>query len=267
MRETTPRQSEPSTSGSPAPILPFAHTGTFPAGPKLDAEVCEALHKQGRESAPGPGVDALTFERQLQTDLMVVFQRTRSHAVFNALHGRTSPLILAWVKGLLKKCSGGADPHELVQDTFVNIYSYAGSFREGNSHTFMAWARTIAANVMRRALRRGRMVSISETDLYVDQRPGPTRRAQCSEEVEAVRQAWTLFLALYLAAFQTLGPRDQQALHLTEVEGKDYEEVAKELGVGRRNVKMIMFRARRRVQASMRCQLMMAGADSVRDAG
>jgi RNA polymerase sigma factor (sigma-70 family) len=111
------------------------------------------------------------------------------------------------------------------------------------------------------------MVSISETDRHVDQRPGPTIRAQYSEEIEGVRQAWTLFLALYLAAFQTLGPRDQQALHLTEVEGKDYEEVAKELGVGRKNVKMIMFRARKRLQASMRCHLMMAGADSVRDAG
>jgi RNA polymerase sigma factor (sigma-70 family) len=212
-------------------------------------------------------VDALTFERQLQTDLMVVFQRTRSHAVFNALHRRTSPLILAWAKGLLKNGSGRADPHELVQDTFVNIYSSAGSFWEGNSHTFMGWARTIAANVTRRALRRGPMVSISETDRHVDQRPGPTIRAQYSEEIEGVRQAWTLFLALYLAAFQTLGPRDQQALHLTEVEGKDYEEVAKELGVGRKNVKMIMFRARKRLQASMRCHLMMAGADSVRDAG
>jgi hypothetical protein len=30
---------------------------------------------------------------------------------------------------------------------------------------------------------------------------------------------------------------------------------------------MIMFRARKRLQASMRCHLMMAGADSVRDAG
>ncbi|MEO2164279.1 MAG: sigma-70 family RNA polymerase sigma factor [bacterium] len=267
MRQTSPGQSEPFTPSSPAPVLPFTHAGPVPAVPKLDAEVCEALHKLGRPSAPGPGVDALTFERQLQTDLMVVFQRTRSHAVFNVLHRRTSPLILAWVKGLLKNRFGGADPHELVQDTFVNIYSYADSFREGGSHTFMGWARTIAANVMRRALRRGRTVSILETDQHVDQRPGPTCLAQYSEEVEAVRQAWTLFLALYLAAFQTLGPRDQKALHLTEVEGKDYDEVAKELGVGRRNVKMIMFRARKRVQASMRCQLMMAEYDSVRDAG
>lgn len=267
MRQASPGQSEPSTPSSPASTLRFTHTFPGPSSPKLDAEVCEALRKQDRPSAPGPRVDALTFDRQLQTDLMVVFQRTRSHAVFNALHSRTSPLILAWVKGLLKNRSGGVDPHELVQDTFVNIYSYAGSFREGNSHTFMGWARTIAANVMRRALRRGRVVPILETDRHVDHRPGPTCLAQYSEEVEAVRQAWTLFLALYLAAFQTLGPRDQQALQLTEVEGKDYEEVAKELGVGRRNVKMIMFRARKRVQASMRCQLMMAGADSVRNVG
>ena len=267
MRPTTPRSSGPSTRGPLSLIPPFPQTGPFPGVLKLGSEVCAALHKQGRESVPRPGWNAMAFERQLQTDLMVVFQRTRSHAVFNALHRRTSPLILVWVKGLLKKYSGCADPHELVQDTFVNIYSYAGSFKEGNSHTFMGWARTIAANALRRGLRRGRMVSISETDWHVDPRPGPTRQAQDSEEVEAVRQAWTLFLGLYLAAFQSLGPRDQRAMHLTEVEGMDYEEVAKELGVGRRNVKMIMFRARKRLQASMRCQLMLGEADSVRDAG
>lgn len=267
MRQSTHRRSGTSTLSSHSSMAPGPRSSPFPGALNLDPEVCAALHKQGRESAPRPGADAMSFERQLQTDLMVVFQRTRSHAVFNALHRRTSPLILVWVKGLLKRYSGFADPHELVQDTFVNIYSYASSFKEGSSHTFMGWARTIAANALRRGLRRGRTVSLSETDRHVDQRPGPTRQAQNSEEVEAVRQAWTLFLGLYLAAFQSLGPRDQRAMHLTEVEGMDYEEVAKELGVGRRNVKMIMFRARKRLQASMRCQLMMGQADAVRDAG
>ena len=72
---------------------------------------------------------------------------------------------------------------------------------------------------------------------------------------------------LYLAAYQSLGHRDQRALHLTEVQDMDYEEVARELGVGRKNVKMIMFRARKRLQESMRCQLVMGRAGSVRSAG
>lgn len=267
MLQPTPSRSGPGPRRPPTPSLSRSHRALSPPALDLEPEVRASLRKHGRDSAPRPGEDGLAFERRLQTDLMAVFKQTRSHAIFNELHRRTSPLLLAWVKGLLHKRSARANPHDLVQDTFVNIYSYADSFKEGKAHTFMGWARTIAANVMRRELRRGRMVPLEETHCHVDRRPGPTCRAQYSEEVDAIRQAWTLFLMLYLAAYQSLGRRDQRALHLTEVQDMDYEEVARELGVGRKNVKMIMFRARKRLQESMRCQLVMGRAGSVRSAG
>ena len=62
----------------------------------------------------------------------------------------------AWIVHLLVGRGSDADPQELLQDTFVNIYRYAGSFREDGGRTFRAWARTIAANVVRRARLRGR---------------------------------------------------------------------------------------------------------------
>ncbi len=233
----------------------------------LEPGVQAILLKLGRDCSARPGEDLSAFERRLQTDLMTAFQKTRSHGVFNALHRRTSPVLRTWIKGLLQRRAVSADPHELVQDTFVNIYSYASSFKEDNGNTFMPWARTIAANVMRRSLRRGRLVPLGESDLYVDQRSGPNRRAQCAEELEQARRAWPLFLTLYMVAYRSLGARDQRALHLAEVEGKSYEQLADALGVGRKNVKMIMFRARKRLQDKMRCQLALGRAGEVRRVG
>ncbi|MFT5287367.1 MAG: DNA-directed RNA polymerase specialized sigma24 family protein, partial [Planctomycetota bacterium] len=48
-----------------------------------------------------------------------------------------------------------------------------------------------------------------------------------------------------------LRPRDQRALHLVEVEERSYIEAGEILGVGRSNMKMIIFRARKRMAASM----------------
>ena len=59
--------------------------------------------------------------------------------------------------------------------------------------------------------------------------------------------------AEYLArAWAELSQRDRRTLHLVEVEGLSYEEVGKLLSVGRSNLKMIVFRSRRRIARHMR---------------
>ena len=53
-------------------------------------------------------------------------------------------------------------------------------------------------------------------------------------------------------AWAELSQRDRRTLHLVEVEGLSYEEVGKILSVGRSNLKMIVFRSRRRIARHIR---------------
>ena len=56
-------------------------------------------------------------------------------------------------------------------------------------------------------------------------------------------------LSATFLATQVLGERDRAALHMVEVEGLTYAEAGRRLGVGRSNMKMIMFRSRKRIRA------------------
>jgi RNA polymerase sigma-70 factor (ECF subfamily) len=48
--------------------------------------------------------------------------------------------------------------------------------------------------------------------------------------------------------FSELGERDRALLWLAYVEGESHEEMASSLGVGRRSIKVMLFRARRRLR-------------------
>ena len=74
---------------------------------------------------------------------------------------------------------------------------------------------------------------------------------QSAEEQRALRDAWWIFVSHYLAAFEQLGDRDRRALELVELEERTYKECCALLGVGMSNMKMIMFRARKRIRARM----------------
>jgi DNA-directed RNA polymerase specialized sigma24 family protein len=60
-----------------------------------------------------------------------------------------------------------------------------------------------------------------------------------------------ILLALYASALRSLSAREQTALELVEVEDRTYADAAKTLRVGRSNMKMIVFRARKRIRAEI----------------
>jgi RNA polymerase sigma factor (sigma-70 family) len=184
---------------------------------------------------------------------MARFRDTRQGSDFEDLFRAARAEVLAWVI----QCAGGQrvalDPFELVQDTFVNIYRYAEGFRCEGPASFRRWARTIAGNVVRRAAR-ARRGAVHAASLGAgreepsDPTPGPGHRLEQRERVREVERGYGLLLLHYAAAYAALGPRDQRALTLVEVEGRAYREVARELGVGLSNTKMIVFRARQRLR-------------------
>jgi RNA polymerase sigma factor (sigma-70 family) len=137
----------------------------------------------------------------------------------------------------------------------VNIYRYAQGFREEHPRSFRVWSRTIASNVLRRSRMRRRTLALEEfpsgTREPSDTRDDPAESLIENEERRSVTGAWLILLSQYAQAWERLAPRDRTALDLIEVQGLSYAEAGARLGVGLSNMKMIMFRARRRIRAAI----------------
>ena len=209
-----------------------------------------------RTFAQRPGEDTLALENRVGTRLMALYRDTRETEPFEALYAFTGESVLSWIRSLLTRDLAHLDPLELLQDTFVNVYRYPGAFREDHPRSFRVWVRTIAGNVLRR--QSSRRVSIptlelsTDTSEPADRRAGPLLVAQTDEELMHLRSSWMLFLHLYQHAYQTLSARDKQTLELVEIQGLSYREAGEILGVGRSNMKMIVFRSRKRIARRMR---------------
>ena len=206
-----------------------------------------------RSGAPATGDD------RTATRLMAHFRDTGSDAAFEALYLAARQDVAIWIRSLLRQGPAHIDAVEILQDTFVNVYRYPSGFRDEHPASFRVWVRTIAGNLVRRARsRRGRELCV---ELPVgphepaDQNPGPDRLADQDEQLGSLRASWMLFLKGYLEAWNTLAPRDRLALELVELERLPYPEAAARLGVRAANMKMIVFRSRKRLFARMRVAL------------
>jgi len=215
---------------------------------------CHGIDPAALAGAPSDSQEMLANRRA--TTLMALYRDTRSSAAFDALYRETRESVLAWIQSLVRRGRSAVDPTELLQDTFVNVYRYPKAFRDEHDGSFRVWVRTIAANLVRRSGARGGRMSFQELPEGLqepeDRRGSPLRLAQTEEESSTLRHAWVLFLAHYAAAWEELAPRDREALRLVEVEGRSYQEAGGLLQVGRSNMKMIVFRARRRLARRMR---------------
>ena len=250
-------QARPAAAQDPSPRLPS------------QADVRAALEARGVLLGLAAGEDLETCEARIETGLMALFRDFRSDEAFTALYEYAG----AEVRGSVLRGLAGQrlrlDPQEVLQDVFVNIYRYAAGFRDEQPRSFRVWAGAIARNAARRKL--GLRSRLSIHDLPdgvaepVDPRWGPDQRLTCEEERRSITGAWTLILGYYLAAYEELSPRDRLALDLIEVQGLSYVEGCARLKVGMSNMKMIMFRARKRIRARI-AQAMEAAAPEPRRA-
>jgi RNA polymerase sigma-70 factor (ECF subfamily) len=222
------------------------------SGVALPSNVAKALAARGVLLGPLADEKREDCDRRLETALMALFRDRRDEASYEALYLRSRRMLLAWILHLVGGRAQGCDPIEVLQDTYVNVYRYAGGFRDEGANSFRGWVRTIAANVVRRA--RGRrelsLEAMPEAGRQVpDDCPGPEQSVLVEEEQDQVKRAWVLLLLHYARAYQHLSPRDRQALHMVEVDGLSYAEAGARLRVGRSNMKMIMFRSRKRIRS------------------
>jgi DNA-directed RNA polymerase specialized sigma24 family protein len=58
------------------------------------------------------------------------------------------------------------------------------------------------------------------------------------------------YLHLYLQFYSMLSPRERSAIHMVEVEEISYRDAADRLNIKLENLKMVIFRARRKIHRS-----------------
>ena len=219
----------------------------------LPGEIARALAVRGFDAARRAGEEPEAHCARLETALMALFRDGRSEGAFQALYEHSLPAVRRGVGSSLRGLPRGADLLELVQDVYVNVYRYAGSFRDDHPKSFRAWVATICANVVRRHMSQRARPSLQDLpdplQEPADPAAGPDGRVLALEQERCISGAWLILLLHYAAAWRELSPRDRLALELVEVHGLTYAEACLRLRVGMSNMKMIMFRARKRIRA------------------
>lgn len=146
-------------------------------------------------------------------------------ASFRALYERMARPLWAYL------CHASGNPataEDLVQDTFCRfLASTPPLMSEAETRTYLY---RIATNLLKDRWRRG------DAQLPVKM---PERHTQDDLDSRiAVR-----------AALQQLKPRERQLLWLAYVQGFDHREIGQALGLRRASVRLLLFRARRRLAA------------------
>ena len=248
----------------PSVRSPATALGSLPAGWPA---VARELRGRGIRVTPRPGEAREAFRDRIATALMSLYRDGRDRRCFEALYAFAGPGVLAWIKGLTSRELGHVDPAEVLQDTFVNVYRYPTAFREEHVGSFRVWVRTIAGNVVRRAAtlraKAAAPLELDGTD-FEDRHRGPVDTVLDDEQERRLRTAWILLLWHYAQAWKELSPRDRRTLHLVEVEGLSYQEAGRLLAVGRSNMKMIVFRSRKRIAHRMAQAMRRVGNRSAR---
>lgn len=228
------------------------------------------LDRHGATLAAIPGCepsDAADRQPALATALMDLFRRTGDAEVFECLVQCVTPQLWARVRSRLRGLGSQFDPHEVLQDVIVNIYRYPDRFQASRPGAFAAWSSTIVDNAIRRQMRRantgmaGSVCSSDRLEQIDAHSPEPCHVAVEHEESQATARAFQFVLGGYLQAYQMLSERERFVLQMVEVRGMRYAELAVVIGIRPEALKMVVFRARKRLFD--RIERLMHGASKV----
>ena len=229
-------------------------------------EVLGAKHGHERILFASKGLEGLspTEKDRLYTDLMGLFAEHQSQEAYALLYEFAQEMVLKQVRFHLSRSFFPIDAYDVMQEVFVNIYKYPKNFDATKGGAFKNWAHSIARNtalkVSRRAQRNQAISLISrqsdgvESALEIEDISvvNPYECSAAKEDYENLAQSWMLYLHFYAQAFKTLSPQEKRALHLVEVENFAYRDAAAALEIRVENLKMRIFRARRKIYSVMK---------------
>ena len=234
----------------------------------VTGRIRERLAELGREGTiEVAGLEAVlddanrSFEERrdaLATRLMEIFRIHRSRIAFGLLYELNRQHLHAQVASRLRRYQSTADPNDVLQEVFVNVYRYPHRFDCARDDAFRVWTATIVRNTVLKHLRslsRSGRAEIAFEEVPEPQEPRgsePLGGVIRNESERECARVYVTYLHLYLRFFSMLSEREQRAIELVEVTGLSYRDAAGELGIKLENLKMVIFRARRKIHRSMR---------------
>jgi RNA polymerase sigma-70 factor (ECF subfamily) len=156
--------------------------------------------------------------------------------VFAAFYGRTSKALWAYLSRMTRS------PHladDLLQESYYRFLRARGTY-ESEAHRRNSLFR-IATNLMRDGHRRFQTMPTTSFD---EEEPSAPRGE------DAARQSDTR--ADLNKAMASLKPREREMLWLAYAQGSSHREIAVVLGLRASSMKMLLFRARRRLASLLR---------------
>jgi len=193
------------------------------------------------------------------TRLMEIFRLRTGRATFGLLYELNCQHLLVQVAGRLRRYSSKADPRDVLQEVFFNIYRYPHRFNAEREDAFRVWSAMIVRNTVLKHLRsagRGGRSEVPFEDLSeqpeVRGNSSPLSGAIERESRNECARVYLTYLHLYLKFYRMLSERERAALQMVEVQDYSYRQAAEELGIKLENLKMVIFRARRKIHRAMR---------------
>ncbi|MCA8948874.1 MAG: RNA polymerase sigma factor [Planctomycetes bacterium] len=228
----------------------------------------DALHRLARGEAPREGLSVATdqlFADWVSTSLMDCYKNTGEPEVFALLFELNRASFLQAIQTKLRRSFHHIDAHDVLQEVFLNIYRYPHRFHPDRADAFRGWGHRIARNTLLKFLKGAtRQSNIRGLDEEVVQPEDvrarrPDRAVSEAESAEVVNCAYLIYLQLYLVHFAKLSARERRALSLVEVDGVSYRDAAAALGIRLENLKMVIFRGRRKIYRGMEQSLVEIG--------
>ncbi len=205
-----------------------------------------------------PAFDAEEKRDLVSTRLMEVFRLHHSRAAFGMLYELNAAHLYQQVASRLRRYRCRADALDVLQEVFFNIYRYPHRFNCERNDAFRVWTATIVRNTVLKHLRSLSRTGQGEVAIEELSEPGsslgsePLRGVIEGESQLECTRVYLNYLYLYLCFYQMLSEREQRAIRMVEVNGLSYREAARQLGIKLENLKMVIFRARRKIHRSMR---------------
>jgi RNA polymerase sigma-70 factor (ECF subfamily) len=216
----------------------------------------EELHRLGQGLPAHPGDPEPSSQDRadwISTCLMDAYKRTGDRRAFALLFELNQRSFLQAIQGRLRRGVVRFDAGDVLQEVFLNIYRYPHRFQADKADSFRNWGHRIVRNTLLKFLKsqsRQAQRSVLTDDFGQredDRARSPDRAALDAESADLVDWAYLIYLTLYLAHFEQLTAKQQRALTLVELEGATYKQAAAELGIRLENLKMVIFRSRRKI--------------------
>lgn len=201
--------------------------------------------------------DTETLRDAVSTRLMEAFRDHQSRGCFGLLYELNGAQLLVQVAARLRRYSCHADPGDVLQEVFFNVYRYPHRFDSTRDDAFRVWSAMIVRNTVLKHLRSlgrsGRLeVSFGEAgEPEIRDDVSPLSGVLQEEESRACRRTYITYLQLYLRLYSRLSERERRALQLVEVDRISYRDAADALDLKLENLKMVIFRARRKIHRAM----------------